>query len=399
MRLSSICSLLLLFLAACHHNAEDKTPIAPPQKSDLTSDAHAWADSVCASLSLQQKIAQLFMPALFSSDDYFTLLQVKEYADSGIGGLLLLKGDTSGARHIADTISSLSKVLPFIAIDAEWGLAMRLTDAPGFPTNGKIAKDIDERVMYDYGHEVAEQCRGLGINMVLGPVVDVSAPGGYMKWRTLGDDPVRVADLSIAYARGLEDGGLISVAKHFPGHGSVSADSHLRKGVVARSLNQMDSIDLYPFKKWIEQRLSAIMVGHLAVPSIDSHMLPAAVSPTVINDLLREDLGFTGLIITDAINMKGAEGFSGVDAIKAGADIIIAPIDTSREIEKVMQAVDEGSLSESEIDDHVKRILFYKYLSGLRKTGKVSNPDFQIDPAASDSISKKLDGVTFGATI
>ena len=180
--------------------------------------------------------------------------------------------------------------------------------------------------------------------------------------RSFGSDPERGADLGVAYARGLEDGGVISVAKHFPGLGSVSTDSHKRKGVINRSLQSLDSIDLKPFRRWVELRLTGVMVGHLAVPSIDSRMLPAAVSRTVITDLLREDLGFGGLVLTDALNMGGAEGYGSELAVAAGADIIVAPAETESEIDRVVQAVADGSLPEKELNRRVKNILFHKYL-------------------------------------
>ncbi len=385
---------LLVVAASCG----GRKPAAPepadtaPEVADITGEAQAWADSVSAGMTLRQKVSQMFMPALYASADYWTLRQVREYADSSIGGVVLLKGDVRGATAMADTLSGAAGVGAFVAIDAEWGLAMRLADAPQFPDNQSISPGVDDQLMYDYGRELARECRLLGINMVLGPVVDVSVPGGFMRRRSYGDDPRRVADLALAYARGLEDGDVVSVAKHFPGHGSVSADSHKGKGVIERSLNEMDSIDLYPFRKWIEQRLSGIMVGHLAVPSIDSEMRPAAMSRTVITDLLRDDLGFSGLVLTDAINMKGAEGLGSVEAIKAGADIIVAPTSTRREIEDVVAAVGSGEIAEETIDAHVRRILFYKYLLGLDRRARRRAPvdAGSLGSAQADTIARRL---------
>lgn len=385
---------LLVVAASCG----GRKPAAPepadtaPEVADITAEAQAWADSVSAGMTLRQKVSQMFMPALYASADYWTLRQVREYADSSIGGVVLLKGDVRGATAIVDTLSGAAGVGAFVAIDAEWGLAMRLADAPQFPDNQSISPGVDDQLMYDYGRELARECRLLGINMVLGPVVDVSVPGGFMRRRSYGDDPRRVADLALAYARGLEDGDVVSVAKHFPGHGSVSADSHKGKGVIERSLNEMDSIDLYPFRKWIEQRLSGIMVGHLAVPSIDSEMRPAAMSRTVITDLLRDDLGFSGLVLTDAINMKGAEGLGSVEAIKAGADIIVAPTSTRREIEDVVAAVGSGEIAEETIDAHVRRILFYKYLLGLDRRARRRAPvdAGSLGSAQADTIARRL---------
>lgn len=411
MRLWWLCAVCALVMAAgCSgrgnvtRKAGQQPEPEPVEISDMTDDARRWADSVCATLTLRQKVAQLFMPALYASDDYWTMRQVREYADSCIGGIVLLKGNSASAASLADSLQRRGAIPAFVAIDAEWGLAMRLADAPEFPANNAIDPATDDQLMYDYGREVSRECRLLGINMVLGPVVDVSVPNSFMRRRSFGTDPRRVADMALAYARGLEDGDVVSVAKHFPGHGSVTSDSHKRKGVIERSLNEMDSIDLYPFRQWVERRLSGVMVGHLAVPSIDSEMLPAAVSRTVITDLLRNDLGFTGLVLTDALNMKGAEGYGSERAVAAGADVVVAPADTFVEIERVVAAVRSGEIAEADIDRHVSRILFYKYMLGLdglmsagSGEGMSGEPAAEarlhlngLDSARADTISRRL---------
>lgn len=367
-----------------------ETPEVRYEIYDFTLEARNWADSVASTLTMRQKVAQLFMPALFARNDYWTLRQLQEYADSCIGGVILLKGDISGAKALIDSMALWAQVPSFIAIDAEWGLAMRLVDAPEFPANGRLSQGVDDQLMYDYGNELARECRVLGINMVLGPVVDVSSPGSFMSMRSFGDDPKRVADLAIAYARGLEDGDVISVAKHFPGHGSVMADSHKQKGVIERSLNEMDSVDIYPFRQWVEQRLTGIMVGHLAVPSVDPDMLPAAVSPAVINDLLRKDLDFKGLVLTDALNMKGVEGHGAEEAIGAGADIVIAPSDTYQAISQILAQIDEGKLDPAIIDEHVRQVLFYKYLFGISGSKDREIDNGAVHSIVADTISRRL---------
>lgn len=392
---AAVCALILFM--SCGRGSErgpgsamrEAGPAAVP---DLTAVAWQWADSVTASMDLERKVAQLFMPAVYSSSDLWTLRQVAEYGRMGMGGIILLKGDSRGAAALADTLQKISGVPPFVAVDAEWGLAMRLVDAPAFPANRNIGPEADDRIMFDYGRELAAECRRLGINMVLGPVLDVDGGAGFMGKRSFGGDPRRVAELGIAYARGLEAGNVISVAKHFPGHGAVSTDSHKGKGVLARSLHEMDSLDLYPFRRWVEQRLTGVMVGHLAVPSIDSRMLPAAVSPAVINGLLRGELGFEGLVLTDALSMKGAEGSGSDRALVAGADIIVAPDDTEKGIREITDAVRSGAVRESRLDASVSRILFHKYLLSGGRHGEVDPdnlPDDIMSPQA-DSISRRL---------
>lgn len=352
------------------------------QISDLTAIAMNCADSALARMGREQKAAQLFIPAVYASADPYTLNHIRAYAESGVGGIVLLKGDSRSAAIIADSLSKWCEVPPFLAIDAEWGLVMRLADAPAFPPNARISKEADEEVMFDYGREMARECRRLGINMVLGPVLDVTAEGSFIGRRSFGNDPERVSDLAIAYARGLESGNVMSVAKHFPGHGAAQGDSHRRKPVIEKSLHSIDSIDLRPFRRYISQRLSGIMVGHMAFPAIDPEMLPAAVSHTVITDLLRDDLGFTGLILTDALNMLGAEGYGASKAVSAGADMILAPADTRAGIAEVLAAIGKGEINEADLDSHLRRILFRKYLLAA---------GYQPEISLSDTIASELE--------
>lgn len=350
--------------------------------SDLTATAMNCADSVLARMGRERKAAQIFIPAVYASADPYTLNHIRAYAESGVGGIVLLKGDSRSVAIIADSLSKWCEVPPFLAIDAEWGLAMRLADAPAFPPNARISKEADEEVMFDYGREMARECRRLGINMVLGPVLDVTAECSFIGRRSFGNDPERVSDLAIAYARGLESGNVMSVAKHFPGHGAAKGDSHRRKPVIEKSLHSIDSIDLRPFRRYISQRLSGIMVGHMAFPAIDPEMLPAAVSHTVITDLLRDDLGFTGLILTDALNMLGAEGYGASKAVSAGADMILAPADTRAGIAEVLAAIEKGEIKESDLDTHLRRILFRKYLLAA---------GYQPEISLSDTIASELE--------
>lgn len=361
--LEVIVTLLAVAVASCGYNGGKEKKASPaPVKEDITAEARHWADSVSRSMDTARLASQVLMPALFASDDYWTVRQLRDYASQGIGGIILLKGSVEGASALADSLTRLSAVMPFVSIDAEWGLNMRLVDAPKFPANGRLSPKVEDQLMYDYGREVARECRLLGINMVLGPVLDVSLGNLFIGSRSFGADPERVAQLGTAYGHGVTDGNVLAVAKHFPGHGTVRTDSHLGKGVIDGSLQRLDTVDLVPFRAWINEGLPAVMVGHLAVPAIDSDMLPAAVSPTVIGDLLRRDLGFHGLVLTDALNMSGAEGYGADKALLAGADLILAPADTRREHENIIAAVRSGALTLSSLREHVARILFYKYL-------------------------------------
>lgn len=355
----------LLAFCSCgrRHDRQEQAAV----KMDYTAEAHAMADSIAATMTDEELAGQLFMPAVYSTGEPDNLQLLDFYARRlHVGGIVLLRGDTAGAALIASHMAALKpKAALWIAIDAETGLGMRLKDAEILPPAMTLGKTADGQQMYDYGRRLAADSRRLGINMILGPVLDVeSDPGGFIGSRSFGADAAQVAELGTSMARGLEDGGVISVAKHFPGHGNAHTDTHRELGVIEAPLSEIERTALPPFREYIDNGLSAIMVGHLAVPAIDPKLRSAALSGAVITDLLRTDLGFEGLVITDALNMKGARGTgsdTAEEAVRAGADIVIAPADTRREIESLVLAMKKDPALRSKVKESVHRILFYKY--------------------------------------
>lgn len=343
--------------------------------NEMTSSAWEWVDSVMDGMTDEQMVGEVMMPAVFARSSPTDIDVISRYVtESHVGGFVLLKGDVNSVAVIADTLSRISRHGVFLAIDAENGLRMRLADAPEFPWNSEVGSRADDQVMYDFGREIARECRALGISMVLGPVMDI-VPGresrGIARRRSLGDDPHRVADLAVAYARGVEDGGVLSVAKHFPGHGSASDDSHRSLGVIHGDASRLDSVDLYPFQRYASALLSGVMVGHLAAESLDSVRRPAVVSPVLMQSVLRDRLGFGGLVLTDALNMEGALGVTAWEALEAGADIVLAPSDTRREIRMALEALNDGRLSRDVLENRVRRVLFYKYLTGVGRKERI----------------------------
>lgn len=333
---------------------------------DISESARQWADSIIERMTIEEMAGQLIMPAVYASDAPDAIHLLKKYAaDSHVGGVVLLKGSVEAARLIADTLRKMLPVAPFIAIDAEWGLAMRLAGTPEFPRNGKIGENADEIALFDYGAELARECRELGINMVLGPVLDVLPTGirrSGIGSRSFGRDADRTSKLGIAYAKGIESGGVISVAKHFPGHGSADADSHKKLPAVGKTKEELVAIDLKPFKEYVGNGLSAIMMGHLYVPALDEEVVPVTVSEKILKGMVRDEMGFQGLIVTDAMNMAGAEGKTAADAIIAGADIVLAPANTEEEVMTLAAAARNGHLPISQLKDRVARVLFYKFM-------------------------------------
>lgn len=340
---------------------------------DISEDAHQWADSIIERMTIEEMAGQLIMPAVYSSDTPDAMHLLKKYAvDSHIGGVVLLKGSVEAARSIADTLMNSLPAPPFVAIDAEWGLAMRLTGTPEFPRNGSITENADEVVLFDYGAELARECREVGINMVLGPVLDVLPIGlrrSGIGSRSFGQDAERASKLGVAYAKGIESGGVISVAKHFPGHGAADADSHKRLPAVEKTLEDLKATDLKPFQEYIGNGLSAIMIGHLYVPALEEEELPVTVSEKILKGMVRDEMGFEGLIVTDAMNMVGADGKTAADAIIAGADIVLAPANTAEEVMTLVDAVRSGLLPMRELKDRVARVLFYKYMVARENFG------------------------------
>lgn len=369
--------LALMMACACSRKPETIVESEPDlaETFDLTSEAWTWADSINSSMTLEEQLAQMVMPAIFASADDVTMERLKWYAeDLRVGGILLLKGTAEEAAQIADSLETFRDRNPyspgtFLAVDAETGLGMRFSDAPLFPWLSDIHREADDQTFFDYGQEVGREARIAGINMVLGPVVDVDRDerkgGSIMKKRSLGSDQLRVSELSLAYARGLESQGVLSVAKHFPGHGPTSTDTHKGLATITTPRDELYAIDLMPFRTVVQNGLSCVMVGHIWVQALDSIRRPASFSPVVIQGLLREEMGFQGLVLVDAVGMGAAKGYTGADAIMAGADIIIAPADTERELSILQQAVIDGLLTEQQIDETCRRILFHKYLRGL----------------------------------
>lgn len=360
----SLCCVLTNCTSKVRQEEQDQAVVT---QSDYTEEAIKWADSVVQTMTDRELAGQVLMPALYA--DSVEMRRLKGYvSEHNVGGVVFLKGDTISVRMLCDSLNIWSKVGSFVAIDAEWGLSMRLDDAPDFPINGNVNAGVDDVLLYDYGREVARESRLLGINVILGPVLDVAqTKGNIIGKRSFGADKYRVASLGVAYARGLEDGNVLSVAKHFPGQGNAKGDSHQVLSVLYRNREELDTVDLYPFEEYVRGELSGVMIGHVAALALDTVMRSAVISPPIVQGLLRDTLGFEGLIFTDAMNMKGLGCVSQpiVKALLAGANIVIAPANTEQAIEEIIEALNTGVLPRQVLVDRCRRILFYKYALGL----------------------------------
>lgn len=342
-------------------------------------EATRWADSVYNALTPRERVAQLFVAHLDGSGNEAAKAAVTRAAKAGCGGILLSKGTAASHSALINLGQSSARLPLMVTLDGEWGPAMRMTDAPRFPYNVGLAGISDPALMYDYGREVARECRELGIQVDFAPVVDVNTnpANPVIGYRALGDDPDRIAALAAAWARGLEDGGVLSVAKHFPGHGDTSQDSHKTLPTVGHARARLDSVELRPFCTYISHGLGGIMVGHLRVPALDATGTPASLSHPVVTGLLRDSLSFDGLVFTDALEMKGASvpGVSNsVAALRVGADVLLCPANLKADIDAVMAAIDADPAFAARAREACIKLLRWKYALGLSERPAPSDP-------------------------
>lgn len=329
-------------------------------------DAVAWSDSVYRTLSTREKIGQLFVVGVNATDNESTRNSVVRLVERyNVGGLLFSKGSAAGQAAITNLAQKKSKVPLLITADGEWGLAMRLADTPRFPRNMTIGAANNDSLTYAYGREVGRQSRRIGIHVNFAPDMDVNSnpANPVIGSRAFGDDPNTVARLGILYSRGLSDEGILPVAKHFPGHGDVSADSHKTLPVNNKSLQEIADEELVPFKEYIEAGMKGIMTGHLHVPALDpSSGLSSSLSPVIVDTLLKRSLRFNGLVFTDALEMKGAETEKqALKALLAGNDILLKPLNIAKSVAEIEEALADGSLAEERFEEAVKKVLRYKY--------------------------------------
>ncbi len=363
--------VLMTFTAMARGNA--KSPNMFNQVNQVA--MNQWVDSVFNSLSPDARIGQLIVAAVTPRSNDVTKDTVKRLVSQNmVGGLIYENSTIAEQAEVTNLAQSLAAVPLMITIDGEWGLGMRLKEVPDFQRNLILGALDDDMLLYEYGREVARQCRRMGIHVNFAPVLDVNDNplNPVIGNRSFGESPELVARHAIAFARGLEDGGVMAVGKHFPGHGSSSEDSHKTLPVINKTRQEINTCELVPFRKFIDAGLSGILTAHLLVPAIDKAQTPTSLSSQCVNTLLRDEMGFDGLIFTDALNMKGAtqllKGSACVNALLAGNDVLLMPENISDEIAAIKAAIANGSLSQSVIDERCKKILRYKY--ALELTGK-----------------------------
>lgn len=347
-----------------------------------------WVDSVYNRLSPDERIGQLFMVAAYSGG--------KNYNDSLIsnllqrhmlGGLIFMQGGPARQAILTNKYQQMARVPLLIGMDAEWGLGMRLDSVAGLPRQMMLGATRDSALMYRMGMAIAYQCRRLGVHIDFAPVVDVNnnPANPVINFRSFGEDKTRVARMGIAYMHGLQDNGVIACAKHFPGHGDTDADSHKELPVVKKSLAALDTLELYPFREMIKAGVKSMMVAHLEVPAIETEPhVPTTLSRNTVTGLLREKMGFNGLVFTDALNMQGvakyfAPGEVDLRAFLAGNDVLLFSQDVPTAIAKIRGAISAGNVTETDLEQHVKKILAAKYDEGLASFKPISTTNIVND--------------------
>ena len=335
-------------------------------RAEQDSACRAWVNQKMEQLTLREKVGQLFIYTIAPSTAKANMDLLEKVVEAyKVGGLLFSGGELHDQALLANHAQERADIPLMMTFDGEWGLAMRLKGMPDFPKNMALGCIQDNQLIYDYGREVARQCRELGVHVNFAPVADVNInpDNPVIHYRSFGENPVRVAAKVLAYSRGLEDGGVLPVAKHFPGHGDTNVDSHHALPSLPFTRERLDSVELFPFRQIIRSGLGSIMVGHLQVPALDPSGLPASLSEPIITGLLREELQYKGLVFTDALVMNGVSGYDDlcVRALKAGNDLLLVPRNVGVQLDKVMEALAHGELAESMINEKCRRVLAYKY--------------------------------------
>ncbi len=357
--------------------AQKKEILKKNKTTDSVDYAGLWADSVLSMLSDAEKIGQLFMiPAYSNKDSKYEQNLLEDIKNYAVGGVIFMQGGPVRQAQLTNKIQQSVRLPLLVSTDAEWGLGMRLKDSTfSFPKQMVLGALPSDSLVYQMGLHIAKHCRRLGVHVNFAPVVDVNsnAANPVIGMRSFGEDKHKVAAWGSVYAKGLQDGGVIACAKHFPGHGDTDKDSHLTLPSLSHSKERFDSLELVPFKKLIAEEVMSLMAAHLFIPAYDSTPNQASsLSPKIIRGLLQDSLKFKGLIFTDALDMKGvsqhyASGDANVAALLAGNTVLLFPGNLGSAKTAIEKAIAQGKITIGDIEQRVRLILKAKYFAGLHR--------------------------------
>jgi beta-N-acetylhexosaminidase len=349
-----------------------QTKVRPPF---LQYETDQWVDSVFNSLSIDEKIGQLIMiPAYSSKGNGYIVQLTKMVKENKIGGIIAMQGGPMRHINMVNQLQKVSKTPLLVAIDAEYGLSMRLDSCIKYPYGFTLGAINSDSLIFNLGEDLGRQCKRLGIHINFAPVADVNSNplNPVIGFRSYGDNPKLVCQKAVAYGLGLQSQQVLATFKHFPGHGDAQKDSHFTLPVITHNKAQLDSIELVPFGNAVKQGIGAIMTGHLSVPALDSSGVAATLSKPIVQDLLINKYGFEGLVVTDAMNMEGIDdqndnGSAEVKALVAGNDLLEFVVNPAKIIRAVKKAITDGQISSEDIDKKCRKVLMVKRWAGLNK--------------------------------
>jgi beta-N-acetylhexosaminidase len=362
---------------------------------------HPWVDSVLKTLDTDQQIGQCIWVAGWSGKDIAHEVELdKIIRKYGIGGIIFFKGNAEKQAGLTNYFQGISRVPLLISMDAEWGVGMRLDEVGKFPFQMTMGAIRNDSLIFSFGNAVAEQFRRLGMHLNLAPVADINSDPGnpVINYRSFGDNRERVAEKCIMFMKGMQSRGIAATAKHFPGHGDTRVDSHTGLPSIGKTIDELDKMELYPFKRLIDEGVSCVMTAHLNLPSLDTATgLPATLSPLIIKELLIKRMGFKGLVITDAMNMKGVTGYlkegqAEAKALEAGNDVVEFVTDVEAAVKEIKNSIVSKKLTNEDISAKCRKVLALKYWCGLNESHAVSlnNLDRDLSPGTSKALIRDL---------
>jgi beta-glucosidase-like glycosyl hydrolase len=338
----------------------------------VTESASRWVDSIYNVMTDDERIGQLFMIRAHSDKGEDHVREVAKFINTyHVGGLCFFQGTPEKQASLTNYYQTLSSRVPLmVSMDAEWGLGMRLKETTvSYPRQLGLGAIQDNTLIYDMGKEIARQCRRLGVHVNFAPDADINnnANNPVINTRSFGENRYNVLAKSAMYMRGMQDNNVMACAKHFPGHGDTDTDSHFDLPQVNYGMERLEEVELFPFKSLAQHGIQSMMIAHLSVPSIDATAnLPTSLSRKAVTELLREKMGYQGLIFTDGLEMKGVtkyfkDGEVEARAIQAGVDILLLPEDIAASFAKIKTYIERGDIDKNQIERSVKRILHAKY--------------------------------------
>lgn len=394
-KISAFVIFVLVLLSA---NTVDAQQVSYIQ---LLSQPNKWVDSVYNKLNKKQRIAQLFFIRAHTN-------RGKKYEDSvakvihnqHVGGLVFFQGGPGRQANLINRYQHESKVPLLIAQDGEWGIGMRLDSTLSYPYQMTLGAIQGESLIYKMGQQIAYDFKRLGMHMNFAPVMDVNnnPDNPVINYRSFGDNKYNVASKGLAYLKGMQSAGLLTTTKHFPGHGDTNVDSHYDLPLLPFSRQRLDSLELYPFKQAIAGGVSGVMIAHMAIPSLDdTKNLPSTLSRKIVTNLLKDSLGFKGLVVCDAMEMQGVikyfpHGEAELRAFLAGNDIIELSMDSKESIHQIKKAMRQHKLPAEEFEAKVKKVLMAKYWAGLstRQEVNVNNVVADLNRPATKELIEQL---------